>query len=133
METWRERAKARMKEIGLSQERLAEQFSMTPAGMQKWLAGSRQPTFDEINQIADRIGVTRTWLTYGLDPSDTTEGLSESARLVVRNLIKLERASHLPPGMIDAIGSMVDAVVPRFTEPDNIKSPANTTKNGTTN
>lgn len=132
MDKWQERARARMREIGLSQEKLAEQFGMTPAGIQKWLAGTRQPSFDEINLIADRIGVTRTWLTYGLDPNDTTDGLPASARAVVRKLIRLERAGLLPPGMMDAIGSMIDAVVPHNAEGDEQKSGAPAARNGTT-
>ncbi len=130
-DTWRERARARMKEIGLTQERLSEQFEMTPAAMQKWLAGTRQPSFEEINKIAECIGVTQTWLTYGLDPNDTTEGLSEGARTMVRNLIKLERSRQLPQSLVDAIGAMVNAVVPYAQEGDNIKSSADSEKTGT--
>ncbi|WP_278534971.1 helix-turn-helix domain-containing protein [Delftia acidovorans] len=132
MDTWRDRAKARMRELGISQERLAEQFSMTPAGMQKWLAGARQPAFEEINQIADHLGVTRTWLTYGTDPNDTTDGLTGPAKTVVRKLILLERTGRLPESLWDAIGSMVNAVAPLPEETAKIKSPA-TAKNGTTN
>lgn len=132
MDTWRDRAKSRMRELGISQERLAEQFSMTPAGMQKWLAGARQPAFEEINQIADHLGVTRTWLTYGLDPNDSTDGLPGPAKAVVRKLILLERSGRLPESLWDAIGSMVNAVAPLPEETEHVKSSA-PAKNGTTN
>lgn len=121
-----------MRELGISQERLAEQFSMTPAGMQKWLAGARQPAFEEINQIADHLGVTRTWLTYGTDPNDSTDGLPTPAKAVVRKLILLERSGRLPESLWDAIGSMVNAVAPLPEETEHIKS-SSPAKNGTTN
>lgn len=132
MDTWRDRAKTRMRELGISQEKLAEQFNMTPAGMQKWLAGARQPAFEEINQIADNLGVTRTWLTYGLDPNDSTDGLTGKSRSVVRRLIQLERSGHLTESLWDAIGAMAHAVAPIPEETAQIKSPPQA-KNGTTN
>ncbi|APE48587.1 hypothetical protein BO996_12395 [Delftia sp. HK171] len=132
METWTDRAKARMRELGVSQERLAEQFGMTPAGMQKWLAGTRQPAFEEINQIADRLGVPRTWLTYGTDPNDSTDGLTDPAKTVLRKLISMERAGRMPETLWDAIGLLATAVAPLPDETAQVKSPAET-KNGTTN
>lgn len=131
MDTWRERAKHRMRELGLSQERLAEQFGMTPAGMQKWLAGARQPSFDDINLIADHLNVTRTWLAYGIEPNDSIDGLNVRTRTVVRKLIQLERAGRLPESLWDAIDSMTNAVAPFPEETEHIKSPA-PAKNGTT-
>jgi len=131
MDTWRDRAKSRMRELGISQERLAEQFSMTPAGMQKWLAGARQPAFEEINQIADHLGVTRTWLTYGIDPNDSTDGLQGQAKTVVRRLIQLERAGRLSETLWDAIGAMANTVPPLPEETAQVKSSA-AAKNGTT-
>lgn len=131
MDTWQERARARMKEIGLSQEKLAEQFDMTPAGMQKWLAGTRQPAFEEINQIADRIGVTRTWLTYGIDPSENTDGLREEVKAIVRKLVRLERTGQLPPGIWDAIDSLAGTFAPKQELPSNVKSTVTSAKSGT--
>lgn len=133
MDTWQARARARMKEIGLSQEKLAEQFEMTPAGMQKWLAGTRQPAFEEINQIADKIGVTRTWLTYGIDPSENTDGLREDVKATLKKLIRLERSGQLPSGIWDAIDSLAGTFAPQTTLSDNVKSDANPAKSGTHN
>ena len=76
-----------MKELGVSQERLGEAFGMGPAAIQKWLAGDRQPSLDQINQIADELKVTRTWLTYGLDSASTIDGLSEKSNTILRHLI----------------------------------------------
>ncbi|WP_244386455.1 helix-turn-helix domain-containing protein [Delftia lacustris] len=131
METWRDRAKTRMRELGISQERLAEHFSMTPAGMQKWLAGARQPTFEEINQIADHLEVAQTWLTYGVDPNDSTDGLPPSSKAVIRRLIKLERSGAMTQKLWDAIESIANLTPQLPEETAQVKSSAET-KNGTT-
>lgn len=132
MDTWRERAKHRMRDLGVSQERLAEQFGMTPAGMQKWLAGTRQPSFEDINTIADHLKVTRTWLAYGVEPNDSIDGLSTTAQAIVRKIIHLERLGRLPESLWSAIDAMINAVAPLPDETEHIKSAA-PAKNGTTN
>lgn len=99
-----------MKELGVTQEGLAEVFEMTPAGMQKWLAGSRQPSLDEINRIADHLKVPRTWLTHGLQADATIDGLDPVAQSALRRLIELERASALPATFWGAVESMAQAV-----------------------
>lgn len=131
MTNWRERARARMKEIGISQERLGEAFGMTPAAIQKWLAGDRQPSLDQINQIADVLNVTQTWLTYGLDASSTIDGLQDKAHLVLRHLIRLERDGRLRPEQWEALAAMVTAFAPEPMETSVVKSSAAPSKNGT--
>ena len=132
MTNWRERARARMKELGVSQERLGEAFGMGPAAIQKWLAGDRQPSLDQINQIADELNVTRTWLTYGLDSASTIDGLSEKSHTILRHLIRLERDGRLRPEQWDALGAMVTAFAPEPMETDTVKSSKAPSKNGTT-
>lgn len=66
MQTWNERAKDRLKELRLTQEWLAEQFDMTPGGMQKWLAGTREPSLADINRIAELLRCSPVWLTHGV-------------------------------------------------------------------
>lgn len=112
MENWTERAKTRMRELGITQEALAEKFDMTPAGMQKWLAGARQPALDDINRIADTLGVARTWLTHGIMADSTIDGLSGPAQEVLRHLITIERHNPLPSTFWQAVESMANAVTP---------------------
>lgn len=66
MQTWYERANARRKELGLTQEWLADQFEMTTGAMQKWLAGKREPSLEDINRIADLLTCSPVWLTHGV-------------------------------------------------------------------
>lgn len=112
METWRDRAKARMKQLGISQERLAEVFDMTTAGMQKWLAGTRQPSLDEINRIADQLNVPHTWLTHGLDAESHIQDLPPQSHAILRKLIQRERSSPLPNSFWSAVESMTEAIAP---------------------
>lgn len=132
MTNWRERARARMKEIGVSQERLGETFGMGPAAIQKWLAGDRQPSLDQINQIADALNVTQSWLTHGLDSASTIDGLAEKPHTILRHLIRLEREGRLRPEQWDALAAMVTAFVPEPMETATVKSPKTPSKNGTT-
>lgn len=105
-----------MKELGITQEALAEKFNMTPAGMQKWLSGARQPSLDEINEIADHLKVSRTWLTHGILMDSTIDGLSTAAQNTLRRLIAMERSTPMPTTFWAAIESMAYAVSPTTTD-----------------
>lgn len=85
---------------------------MTPAAVQKWLAGDRQPSLEQINRIALALNVTQTWLTYGLDSSHTTEGLAEEPSRLLGDLIRLEREGKLSPQHWRALEAVVKAFVP---------------------
>lgn len=110
METWKERAKSRMKELGITQEALAERFGMTPAAIQKWLAGARQPSLDEINRIANELRVPQVWLTHGILPDYTIDGLGPVAQDALSQLIHLERQSPMPETFWNGLIAMAGAV-----------------------
>lgn len=95
MTSWRERAKIRMADLGVTQERLSEHFGMTPAGIQKWLAGTRQPTLEEIDRIADFLGLPGPTLTHGVTAEELATGLEEPALGVIRQLIVGARSGAL--------------------------------------
>jgi len=121
-----------MKELGVSQERLGETFGMGPAAIQKWLAGDRQPSLDQINKIAEVLGVTPAWLTHGVDSSSTIDGIESKAHAVLHRLIDLARTDRLRPEQWDALNAMVTAFAPPPPETAIVKSAAAPTKNGTT-
>lgn len=108
MDTWRERARARMKEIGMTQERLAESLNMTTGGAQKWLAGKRQPTIDDINNIAAILRVSPAWLTHGITEEDVLAGLPEEARNTLRRFVKASRADSSPSTVWSALNAIAD-------------------------
>ena len=54
---WNELAKARMKEIGMTQERLAESLQKTQGAIGHWLNGRREPSIEDIAAIMKIIGM----------------------------------------------------------------------------
>lgn len=101
-----------MKDVGHTQNTLAEKLEMTQGGVQHWLAGTRQPAIDDINRIADLLECPRTWLTHGIDPDQTTDGLPDASQRVLRTLIHRERTAPLPANFWAAVEAMAQAVVP---------------------
>lgn len=108
MDTWRERARNRMKEVGMTQEQLAERLDMTPGGAQKWLAGTRQPSLEEINRIAAILGVAPAWLTHGITQDDMLDGLSPEARTTLQRFIRAERREASPHSLWEALNAIAD-------------------------
>lgn len=51
MKTWNQIVKARMSELGVTQEKLAERLGITQGGLGHWLNGRREPSLDMINRI----------------------------------------------------------------------------------
>lgn len=108
MDTWRERARDRMKATGMTQEQLAEHLDMTTGGAQKWLAGTRQPSLEEINRIAAILDVAPAWLTHGITPDDVLDGLAPAAQATLRRFIRAERRQAAPGPLWDTLNSIAD-------------------------
>lgn len=104
-----------MKDVGITQEKLAETLDMTQGGVQHWLAGKRQPSLDDINRISDVLGVPHAWLTHGLEPEDMLDGLQGKARDVLRALIMAERSGPLPDALWTSIEATLRLVRPQST------------------
>ena len=70
-DSWRKRARQRMKDVGETQNSLSEKLGMTQGGLQHWLAGTRQPALEDINRIAAELQCSPVWLTHGVgQPTD---------------------------------------------------------------
>lgn len=106
-----------MKEIGETQNSLSEKLDMTQGGLQHWLAGTRQPALEDINRIADALDCPRAWLTHGLDPQDTTDGLAEPGRSALRSLIGAQRTGPLPDSLWVAVQAILNTVAPMPAPP----------------
>ena len=64
------------KPVGTPSE-LAIQFNLrhprepiTPQAAQKWMTGKAWPTDDKIRTLAEWLGVSESWLRFGVKPSD---------------------------------------------------------------
>lgn len=95
MEHWWERARRAMKDKGITQADLAEHFDMTPAGMQKWLSGAREPSLSELFEIADFLRISRAELLLGTEPADNIGDLPDYAREPLRRIVRGARAGQL--------------------------------------
>ncbi|MGX9996687.1 LexA family protein [Vibrio sp. JZG120] len=56
---WTDLVKARIKELGLNQERLAERLNVTPGGLGHWLNQRREPSLEQIALILKEVGLER--------------------------------------------------------------------------
>lgn len=54
---WNQLAKARMKQIGLTQERLAEALGKTQGAIGHWLNGRREPSIEDISAMMKVLGL----------------------------------------------------------------------------
>ncbi len=124
MDDWRTRARTAMKEAGITQEDLAERLEMTQGGVQHWLAGTRQPSLDQINRIADILNTPRPWLTHGLTRDDQLDGLAPPALLVLRRLVHAERAGKAPTTLWPAISALADMALQASTSSPTTTDPA---------
>lgn len=57
MKKWYELAKARMKETGITQEKLAEHIGVSQGGVAHWLSGRREPSLEVIAQVLKFLGL----------------------------------------------------------------------------
>lgn len=60
---WNDLAKARMKEIGITQERLAELLGKTQGAIGHWLNGRREPSIEDIAAIMKILGMNEIRLS----------------------------------------------------------------------
>lgn len=69
--SWRDLAKARMKDIGMTQDSLAEALGKTQGGIGHWLNGRRDPSIEEIASVMKVIGLKELILNSDGTVNDT--------------------------------------------------------------
>ncbi len=60
---WNELAKARMKQLGITQDKLAESLGKTQGAIGHWLNGRREPSIDDIAAVMKQLGLKELVLT----------------------------------------------------------------------
>jgi len=68
-----------------------EDGTVTPQAAQKWLSGKTKPTADKIQVLADWLGVSAHWLSYGA-PDLRPEGSAESKTIADEPIANLPAA-----------------------------------------
>lgn len=99
-----------MKEKGVTQSDLAEHFEMTPAGMQKWLSGAREPSVAELLEIADFLKVPRAQLLLGSEPADDIGDLPDYARSTLRRIVEGARNGDLDADWFKRLNLALEAL-----------------------
>jgi transcriptional regulator with XRE-family HTH domain len=59
------RIKEIMKENEYNERRLAEELSVTPAAVSRWLSAKAQPDVDSVSHMAELFGVDMQWIYKG--------------------------------------------------------------------
>jgi SOS-response transcriptional repressor LexA len=67
MATWSKRIKSRMKELGMTQDVLANKMGITRGAITHYLAGRRQPPLHQFQKLAAILKIDPAWLQYGLE------------------------------------------------------------------
>jgi SOS-response transcriptional repressor LexA len=82
MNTWATRIKERMKDLGLTQEALAEKMGITRGAITHYLAGRRQPPLNQFQKLATILKTEPAWLQFGISTSGakTKKGIVEQAK-----------------------------------------------------
>lgn len=57
MDKWIELVKAKMRELKLTQEKLAERLAMSQGGVGHWLNKRRQPSLEDMNRVLQELGL----------------------------------------------------------------------------
>ena len=57
MDKWIELVKAKMSELRITQEKLAERLAMSQGGVGHWLNKRRQPSLDDMNRVLRELGL----------------------------------------------------------------------------
>ncbi len=110
-ETWRDRAKARMKEKGISQESLARTLGSTRSSIGHYLADRRIPNVKQIEAIAKTLQVHPAWLLYGKQVTEIHEDLATYT-------ITQEHSSKIPitgtsvTGAVNVVESYINLPLP---------------------
>lgn len=106
MSTMGERIKARRKNLGLTQQALADLIGVSMHQVQKWESGRDQPKADKIGRISKSLNKPISWVVGSEETKEEVEDtvdlskLPRPARMVLQHFLDSFRArtSKYPPG-----------------------------------
>lgn len=68
MDKWIALVKLKLRELGLSQEQLAERVGVTQGGVGHWLRGTRTPKIDMMNKVLVALGMPHLHVSLSIAP-----------------------------------------------------------------
>src|SRR5436190_24403025 len=107
--SWKTRIKSRMKELGLTQEELANKMGITRGAVTHYLAGRRVPPLNQFQKLAHVLKVDPAWLQYGVTAlGDKPTSKSKTEGKIAHHLIPIlswkQAAERLSASQVRAKG-----------------------------
>src|SRR5579872_2586756 len=102
--TWTTRIKARMEELGMTQEMLANKMGITRGAITHYIAGRRQPPLRQFQKLAAILKVDPAWLQYGTKVNEY-----EATRTGTEKGKAIQSKSPLPILSWQQVAEFVDA------------------------
>ncbi len=93
MNSWAERIKLKMKELGLKQEELAQQLGITRGAVTHYLSGRRVPPLKQFHNLAAVLKTDPAWLQFGV----TADNKKKSSDSQQRETISSQSNHHPIP------------------------------------
>lgn len=105
MEKWTDLAKSKMRELKVTQERLAERLGVTQGAIGHWLSGRREPSIDVINKILRELGLPALSV-QGPSTGNTEEAPANRGNIPLISWVQAgsfqEATEAYAPGMAEA-------------------------------
>lgn len=105
MEKWTDLAKSKMRELKVTQERLAERLGVTQGAIGHWLSGRREPSIDVINKILRELGLPALSV-QGPSTGNTEEAPANRGNIPLVSWVQAgsfqEATEAYAPGMAEA-------------------------------
>ena len=80
MSTWETRIKLRMKELGLTQEELANKMGLTRGAVTHYLAGRRVPPLKQFQKLASILKTDPAWLQFGSNAKNISAPIKKTEK-----------------------------------------------------
>lgn len=92
MNTWNQRLKEKMSELGLTQEVLASKMGITRAAITHYLAGRRVPPLAQFQKLAFILKTEPAWLQFGVTSKKSKPDLKVKDSASIVPILTLEQA-----------------------------------------
>nr|WP_080396465.1 helix-turn-helix domain-containing protein [Enterobacter hormaechei] len=94
--TFNDRISSRRKELGLTQQQLADAVGISAVSVYKWEAGITTPKGQNLFSLAEALRCTPTWLLYGTEEDEPLRADQLSPELDERQKKLLDLFDSLP-------------------------------------
>lgn len=108
MDKWIELVKAKMRELKLTQEKLAERLAMSQGGVGHWLNKRRQPSLEDMNRVLQELGLGFLEVALVIREPEAAQGGAEASDYQVSLAHKYNPYFRYPVGEWRGVGQVRD-------------------------